>query len=904
MGYRNPHNLPGSKTYVDEDNTKNIPPDEQFQGKGNAGGGQASPATKPDQRTQALPRVRKPDSEIKRPAQPVVNSPPQSGGHPDGSIHKDRMRTKGVPGDQYKPEVIDQPRGQFRRRSLNAEDHEAGTNMGRKPSGAHKQRAQKGTAKKKSHLWYLKNRKQVIRRQMIRYRKNKKKGLFKRDKRLRRQHPNWFSRKPGGGYSSHPQRSKDWRKGKTRTKTKHKTKKGFVQDYAFVIFYDMPVYMDGEGMCTLRGVNPSTGKVVYQYKDAFRKVSFHDFFLRVTFAYAEDLLEFVETLDVLIMDEPMLKQAYSARRKSWGKNKKKRGLKFFKGKRYRMQNKGKIKAKQRVRRNRLKRNPKFKRMQKIRRRMQKQNPRRFRLRFAEVLTSPEIAFLAGKDMRLGFVRNLSTMTGWVTYKLGSGRVASMPLPAFWNSVVFLEESDLEAMFDLIDVEVGLGAYQLEMNSDHMRMCMEMMQTDGASEEFRELCMSATGVASIDAMSADQLESVASNLINNVLMGGGRQVDNVPEGDLFPRDEDDQIEGEEILPLYFGQVSFPEEDSVPQPNSAARVAARCADIGVYDKADLVRRETNPKEKSPTSLPDGEEEEAAHTGLPTWVGPNKLKEERENRTPAHGMSVDRDRPGAPGSAKVIPRGQGFVGKTASPSPAQSQFIKALFDKLVRKGWIDSSKILTDEQIESLDPKAVDKLIRELKTVRSENNEWEVDWYYGNGTPKWRKKANRQIVAVKMAEIMDGCSPKIFEKSQGLSISRKRVDPRNAVWLFDVASGSDQNKSYRVRLKAVRKGNLRTLSKADVLVSCNCNFWQWQGPEHWAKAGGYLYGKPRGTASKPSIKDPDKQHAACKHVVATLQYLSGKNVYFRSKKPSKRKMKNGSVVFVGTVPQEEQD
>lgn len=833
MGYRNPNSLPGTQTYVNEDNAKNIPPDEQFQGKGNSGGGQASPSTKPDQRTQALPRVRKPDSEIGRPAQPVVNSPPQSGGHPDGSIHKDRMRTKGVPGDQYKPEVIDQPRGQFRRRSLNAEEgHEAGTNMGKKPSGASKQRAQKGTAKKKSHLWYLKNRKQVIRRQMLRYRKNKKKGLFKRDKRLRRQHPNWFARKPGGGYSSAKQRAKDYRGGNTRTKTKHNTKskgkKAFLQEYSFVVFYDMPVRMDGEGMCTLRGVNPNTGKVVYQYKDALRKISFHDFFLRVTFAYADDLLEFLETLDALILDDPMTKQAYSARRKSWGKNKKHRGTKFFKGKRYRMQNKGKIKTKQKVRRQRLKRNPKFKRMQKIRRRMQKQSPRRFRLRLAEVLTSPEIAFVAGKDMRLGFVRNLSTMTGWVTYKLGSGRVASMPLPAFWNSVVFLEESDLEAMFDLIDVEVGLGAYQLEMNADHMRMCMDMMQADGNSEDFRNLCMSETGVASIDAMTADQLESVASNLINSVLMGGGRQVDNVPEGDLFPRDEDDLIDGEEILPLYFGQVSFPEEDSVLQPNSAARVAARCADIGVYDKADLVRRESNPKEKSPTSLPDGEEEEAGHDGLPTWVGPNKLKEERENQTPAHGLSIDRDRPGAPGSARVIPRGQGFTGKTA----------------------------------------------------------------------------NREIVAVKMAEIIDGCSPKIHEKSTGLGVSRSRVDPRNAVWLFNVDSATEQGATYRVRLKAVRKGNLKTLAKADVLVSCNCKFWQWQGPEHWAKAGGYLYGKPMGTASKPSIKDPDKQHAACKHVVATLKYLSEKNIKFRSKQPSKRRTKNGGVVFMGRVPRGEQD
>tara|TARA_X000000950_G_scaffold288778_1_gene407332 strand:- start:8412 stop:10220 length:1809 start_codon:yes stop_codon:yes gene_type:complete len=598
------------------------------------------------------------------------------------------------------------------------------------------------------------------------------------------------------------------------------------------------------------------------------------------------------------MDEPMLKSAYNARRKSWGRNKKKRGIKFFKSKQYRMRNRGRIKVKQKIRRKKLKRNPKFKRMQAIRRRMQKQNPRRFKLRVGEVLTSPEIAFVAGKQMRLGFVRNVSTMTGWVTYKLGSGRVASMPLPAFWNSVVFLEETDLEAMFDLIDAEIGLGAYELELNADHMRMCMEMMEVDGKSEAFKEMCLSETGVASVDAMTPDQLESVASNLIHEILTGGGRQVDRLPEGDVFPRDDDDVESSSGLVPLYFGQVRFPEEDSIPQPN-ASRVAARCADMGVYDKADLVRRETKPKEKSPSSVPDGDEDESAYEGLPTWIGPNKLKEERENRTPAQGMSVDRDRPGAPGSAKVIPRGQGFVGRTASPSPAQSQFIKGLFDKLVRKGWIDSSKVLTDEQIETLDPKAVDTLIRELKAIRSENNEWEVAWHYGNGRPKWRKKAHRQIVATKMAEILDGCSPKIFDKASDLSFSRKRIDPRNAVWLFDVASGSEPNKTYRVRLKAQRKGNLRNLSKADVLVSCNCNFWRWQGPEHWAKQSGYLYGKPMGTASKPNVKDPDKQHAACKHVVSVLKYLNSRNVFFRAKKPPKRKVVKNGTGSAGIIP-----
>ena len=202
----------------------------------------------------------------------------------------------------------------------------------------------------------------------------------------------------------------------------------------------------------------------------------------------------------------------------------------------------------------------------------------------------------------------------------------------------------------------------------MRMCMELLEEGGNSEEFQAMCMTETGVASIDTMTADQLGSVASILMHKVLVGGSRQITRTPEGDLFPRDTEDADVALGKAPLYFGQVSFPEEDSEPMPNGPARVASRAADLErladfYFEKADLARRETNPKEKSPTSLPDGEEEEAAHEGLPTWVGPNKLKEERENRSPAHGMPVDRDRPGAPGSAKVRVRRQNGPTQTST-------------------------------------------------------------------------------------------------------------------------------------------------------------------------------------------------------------------------------------------------
>ena len=134
--------------------------------------------------------------------------------------------------------------------------------------------------------------------------------------------------------------------------------------------------------------------------------------------------------------------------------------------------------------------------------------------------------------------------------------------------------------------------------------------------------------------------------------------------------------------------------------------------------------------------------------------------------------------------------------------------------------------------------------------------------------------------MAEILGGTASGVHERSKTLSVKMSKVIPKSAMWLFDVSGGE---KTHRVRLQAIRKGNNKTLAKADVRISCDCNFWRWQGPEHWAKAGGYLYGRAVGTASKPVIRDPEGQHKACKHVVAVLQQAA--DYRFRSRQEVER-------------------
>ena len=72
----------------------------------------------------------------------------------------------------------------------------------------------------------------------------------------------------------------------------------------------------------------------------------------------------------------------------------------------------------------------------------------------------------------------------------------------------------------------------------------------------------------------------------------------------------------------------------------------------------------------------------------------------------------------------------------------------------------------------------------------------------------------------------------------------------------------------MKAEAKGNVKEVKKAQIRVSCDCDFFRWQGPEYWARTNQFLYGKPRGTASAPTEKDPKGDHWMCKHVAAALR------------------------------------
>lgn len=125
-----------------------------------------------------------------------------------------------------------------------------------------------------------------------------------------------------------------------------------------------------------------------------------------------------------------------------------------------------------------------------------------------------------------------------------------------------------------------------------------------------------------------------------------------------------------------------------------------------------------------------------------------------------------------------------------------------------------------------------------------------------------------AARLSEIRDGLDPQIERKADACEVVLKRADVRNLRWIFSVDCGSG---AKVVKMRADRPTpRIKDMSKMDVSFACSCPAWQWRGPEYHAQQGGYLLGKPRGTATMPVVRDPEQTHRVCKHVAAVMSLV----------------------------------
>lgn len=128
-----------------------------------------------------------------------------------------------------------------------------------------------------------------------------------------------------------------------------------------------------------------------------------------------------------------------------------------------------------------------------------------------------------------------------------------------------------------------------------------------------------------------------------------------------------------------------------------------------------------------------------------------------------------------------------------------------------------------------------------------------------------AQVRLAAATIPQILGNCGPLVTSRAKKVQYRRLRLS-KSGLSRWE-ATGSSGEK-YIIRLKPIKKGNTKYIWKLPVKVSCSCPFFRWQGPEHWAKTNDYLWGRPRGTASFPVIRDPIGEHWACKHVIAVLE------------------------------------
>jgi len=169
--------------------------------------------------------------------------------------------------------------------------------------------------------------------------------------------------------------------------------------------------------------------------------------------------------------------------------------------------------------------------------------------------------------------------------------------------------------------------------------------------------------------------------------------------------------------------------------------------------------------------------------------------------------------------------------------------------------------------LDVGTVESVSGPSSRVISENGDFE--------NKKDRAIRGREKLSLRMDQIEKYTSAPVRERSKEYSPRLLRVNKKNFMWTFGVGN-------WEVRVKAKFPPRGTKFDKAHLHLTCSCPFWRWQGPEHWGKTEDYQYGKPRGTASFPKIRDPLHQKAVCKHVYAVFQVLKSYRIP-RAKKGS---------------------
>lgn len=92
----------------------------------------------------------------------------------------------------------------------------------------------------------------------------------------------------------------------------------------------------------------------------------------------------------------------------------------------------------------------------------------------------------------------------------------------------------------------------------------------------------------------------------------------------------------------------------------------------------------------------------------------------------------------------------------------------------------------------------------------------------------------------------------------------------WVYNV-----NGKIVRIKINDIvsrqltKKSILKKIKNKDVLASCSCRFWKWNGPDFNAYNQGYSE-RTFSNLSQPVERDPTGKYLICKHVYIALKDL----------------------------------
>jgi len=197
--------------------------------------------------------------------------------------------------------------------------------------------------------------------------------------------------------------------------------------------------------------------------------------------------------------------------------------------------------------------------------------------------------------------------------------------------------------------------------------------------------------------------------------------------------------------------------------------------------------------------------------------------------------------------------------------SQITDAL-DEDLRRAFRRAVRVLSDEAAREYESQDVFPTVRAFIDAMPED----VQRMHVRESSILRRAALRLRGATRLSEISAGSEDGIHERARTLRVVLRSSHPDLRHWVFEVRGGKT---SHMVRIQSTAAGDVSGLADDDVFLACDCGAWRWEGPEFHAKQKDYQEGRPRGTATPPDVRDPERLHMACKHVIAVAKAISAR-------------------------------